>query len=312
MRLTENTRLTPIEPWYVDANDMRQALGPLYDPSIPLPDARYIELSLIDSYHEQQLIQMELISGRFSESGPHREKSWSDAWTDRLQTFANAGYEVAALDPPYVSAHAIVRWMGSYIRATSENFEMRVYEYIRESLFRKFMSDASIVHDVGAGTCFNSAAYLKLYPKSTVYAYDWAPATEIISDLLRQKHGMNIRGRKFDFYKPDLCCMEDDVVMTTCAMEQIGEDWRPFLDNLLTEKPRRVVHLEPIYEKYEEDRGYDSIAREYHRQRKYLRGYYPELKKLAAEGKIRILCDHRTGIGSRFHECYTVIVWELV
>ena len=61
MRLTENTRLTPIEPWYVDANDMRQALGPLYDPAIPLPDARYIELSLIDSHREQQLVQMELI-----------------------------------------------------------------------------------------------------------------------------------------------------------------------------------------------------------------------------------------------------------
>ena len=188
---------------------------------------------------------------------------------------------------------------------------MNVYRYIRESVFRKFMSSAQIVHDVGAGSCFNSAAYIHFNPEATVFAYDWAPASQQIANDLRTVHNMRLYGERLDFFNPDLALeTSDDIVLTTCAMEQLGDRWQPFLNNLLMEKPRRVVHIEPILEKYAEDRGFDSIAREYHLERNYLRGYYPELLRLRDAGKINIVCDHRTGIGSRFHECYTVIAWE--
>ena len=311
---SENVRMIAIQSQHVSEQDMRAAMGPLYDPAVYLPNAFYKELSLIDSHREMEMVRLELMSKRFSESGPHREQSWSDSWEAVREKFVQSGYNLFVLDPPYVSANPIVRWMGQYIRATSNGFEMNVYRYLRETVFRKLMSDARFVHDVGAGSCFNSAAYLHFNLDATVFAYDWAPASQQIANDLYKHHGMRLYGERFDFYNPTLhreTKDEREIVMTTCAMEQLGAGWKPFLDNLMIMRPDRVVHIEPILEKYD-DTPYDNVARQYHEQRNYLSGYYPALKKLESEGKIKIVCDHRTGIGSRFHECYTVLAWELI
>lgn len=307
----ENTRGVSLNAIAVSAEDMRVAMGPLYDSELLLPNAFYRELNLVDSGREMQLVMTQMLSARFSESGPQREQSWSDAWLDRRDEFVKSGYNLQVLDPPYVSANPIVRWMGTYARAESSNFEMNVYRYIRESVFRKFMRDGHVVHDVGAGSCFNSVAYFRFNPAHPVYAYDWAPASQLIAEDIRAQYGMPIYGKRFDFFNPNLTLeSREDIVFTTCAMEQLGENWQPFLDNLLAISPKRVVHIEPIYEMYDQDGDYDRLAREYHAERNYLRGYWPALKKLRDQDKIRIQCAHRTGIGSRFHECYTVIVWE--
>jgi hypothetical protein len=289
---------------------MQEALGSLYDVSIPLPDARYVELSLVDSHQVQRTIQSELISAHFSISGPQREESWSDSWAVVRDKFEKSNYDLTVLDPPYVSANPTVRWLGGYIRADSPGFEMEIYRYIRESVFRKYMNDAVTVHDVGAGSCFNTAAYAKFNIASRIIAYDWAPASQDIANMLRNQHKMRVFGQHLDLYNSDMTMDHSDIVMTTCALEQLGERWGSFLYNVMKERPRRVVHIEPIFEKYYEDRGFDEVAREYHLQRNYLKGYYPELLKLRDAGHINILCDHRTGIGSKFHECYTVLVWE--
>ena len=298
-----------IARWFSDA-EARAALGPVYTSSIPIPLISYSRLSNDERAAEVSSIREDLDTSRRALSGPHRRESWSDAWSERLAAFERSMYDLAALEPPYVSAHQTVRLLGDYARSETCQFETRVYEYIRESMFRSLMTGFDTIHDVGAGTCFNSAAFCALDPSVSVHAYDWAPATSQIATVLRERYAMNISGSLFDFYAPDLRPSQDDVVVTTCAMEQVGESWLPFLENLLRASPGRVVHLEPIYEKYDASIEYDRLAAEYHLSRNYLKGYYPELKRLEAAGKIEILCDHRTGIGSRFHECYTILAWE--
>lgn len=290
-----------------DVVDARRALGPIYSPSIPLPLARY---SLPAPFPPRR---SEFVSSKMQPSGPEREQSWTDVWAQRLEAFESSGYSISALEPPYVSASAgaTVRLFGEYAQTETRDFEMRVYEYIRETMFRSLMADFERVHDVGAGTCFNSVAFCRLNPRATVHAYDWAPATSQIASALREKHSLQIYGHHFNFFGPSLSLGAGDVVVTTCALEQAGTNWRPFLDCILASGAGRVVHLEPIYEKYDRTIEFDAVAAEYHVQRNYVRGYYPELKRLEAEGRIRVLVDHRTGIGSRFHECYTILAWEV-
>lgn len=307
---TDNTRRASITARPVDEADMRLAMGPLYDPDLPLPGASYRELSLVDSSRELQMVKTLMLSTDLTESGPARQESWSDAWDELYRKFVESGHDPRTLDPPYVSASHIVRWMGGYARAESPGFEMEVYRYVRETVFRRLMGDAAAVHDVGAGSCFNAVAYCEFNPRARVFTYDWAAASSMIATDLRNHRGLRTYGHVFDFFNPGLTVDPDDVVMTTCAMEQLGDGWGPFLDNLLRARPRRVVHVEPIVEKYADDRGFDSVAREYHTRRNYLRGYYPELLRLHGAGEIEIVCDHRTGVGSRFHECYTVVAWE--
>lgn len=295
----------------VSAEDMKMALGDLYDPTLPLPNASYTRFTTTESNEQLEKISQEVATGSFSRSGPEREQSWGDSWAAVRDKFKNSNYDLTVLDPPYVSANPIVRWMGQYVRAESLDFEMEVYRYIRESVFRKLIKDAIAVHDVGAGSCFNSVAYLQYNPKARVFAYDWAEASQDIAHMLWRQHNMKIYGHHVDFYDCNITVDPLDVVMTTCALEQVGDKWFSFLDNMWRARPRIVVHIEPILEKYT-DTPFDTVARDYHTSRNYLSGYYEALLKLQDKNKIKIVCDHRTGIGSRFHECYTVIAWKLL
>lgn len=289
--------------------DMMRAMGPLYSPSVDLPPVSYETLTDIECELELENARSDLDARDLSVSGPERETSWSDSWAAVRDSFAKSEYELAVLDPPYVSASPIVRWMGRYARASTGGFEMEVYKYIRETVFRKLMLDASTVHDIGSGSCFNSAAYCRLNSAVDVVAYDWAPASQDIANMLHEQHGMRVRGERLNLYDSKFTLGSNDIVMTTCALEQLGHKWESFLDNALREKPKRVVHIEPILEKYS-DNIFDGIARAYHVRRNYLNGYYSELIRLQNAGQIDLICDHRTGIGSRFHECYTILAWE--
>jgi hypothetical protein len=97
-----------------------------------------------------------------------------------------------------------------------------------------------------------------------------------------------------------------------CALEQIGDRFGPFIDYVLRHKPLRVVHVEPTFELYDPASSHDQLAIEYHSQRKYLRGLLPALTRLEKDGRIRMPYQRRLRFGSRFHECFTVIVWEPV
>jgi len=104
--------------------------------------------------------------------------------------------------------------------------------------------------------------------------------------------------------------LETGVVFTNHALEQLGENWRPFLNLLLREKPSLVVHVEPIEEFYDITNLFDMTALIYHRKRNYLRNFFSHLQQLEQEKKIIIHTQQRMYFGSEEHEAYTIIVWE--
>jgi hypothetical protein len=69
------------------------------------------------------------------------------------------------------------------------------------------------------------------------------------------------------------------------------------------------VHVEPIYELYEENSLFDYVAATYVRQRNWLRGFLPHLRQLEQQGKARLLLQNRT-IGSMYHDGFCVVVWR--
>ena len=50
------------------------------------------------------------------------------------------------------------------------------------------------MYEFGSGSAFNVAAYSRIFPDVPVCALDWAPAAVRIAELLREKHGMKVRG----------------------------------------------------------------------------------------------------------------------
>lgn len=248
----------------------------------------------------------------FSIVGEHRADIWRDAWQEQLERFEASGFDIKALNPKFVDGSTVLRWQGAYIRSLSPQFELAFMEILRDYLFRKFLADIDSLYEFGSGSAFNVAAYAKLCPDVPITALDWAPAAVRIADLLRERHGMKIQGKRFDFFAPgkDIVLGHGAGVLTMCALEQTGERFGPFLDYLLEQRPRRVVHMEPTLELYDPASDHDRLAIEYHARRKYLSGLLPTLRRLADGGCIRIPFSRRLRFGSRFHECFSVHVWE--
>lgn len=252
------------------------------------------------------------IDDGFTVVGEHRAGIWRDAWQEQLERFEASGFDVKALNPKFVDGSAILRWQGEYILSLTNQFELKMMEILRDMLFRKYLSDVDSFFEFGSGSAFNVAAYARLFPEVPACALDWAPAAVRIAELLREKLGLKVQGRRFDFFAPDneLVLGTSSGVFTMCALEQTGDRFGTFLDYLLKQHPRRVVHVEPTVELYDAASKHDQLAIEYHARRKYLTGLLPALKKLDADHRIDLLFSRRLRFGSRFHECFSIHVWE--
>lgn len=253
--------------------------------------------------------------GRFTPSGPEREGIWSDAWDGTLDRFKRSGYDPKSLSPPFIDKASHIRWNGRYVYAATPNLESRIYEIIRGWIFREIVAQPWTdckLFEFGAGSCFNVATYCGMFPDRDAMALDWAPGSVEIAELLRQKCEMRVSGSRFDFFNPDYGIDLGDaaVVLTVGAIEQVGENFRPFLDYLLSKKPRRVVFVEPTVENYDSSKPFDQLAITYHKKRNYVVGLKPAIYELHQKGVVTVLEDFRTTLGSKYHEGYQVLAWE--
>lgn len=252
--------------------------------------------------------------GRFAASGPHRENVWADAWAETLERFKNSGYDTRALSPPFIDRATHVRWNGRYVYPISPDFESRLYAVIREWVFRAIVFADSRLYEFGAGSCFNVATYCEMFPKASAMALDWAPASVEIAESLKRMRGLNVEGRRFDFFNPssDVSIVDGSVILTVGALEQVGSNFRPFLDYVMSSNPRRVVFIEPTVENYDASNPFDELAILYHNMRNYLTGLKPAIYNLQNQGRVRVVYDVRTTLGSRYHEGYQILAWDPV
>ena len=94
-------------------------------------------------------------------------------------------------------------------------------------------------------------------------------------------------------------------VLTCGSMEQLGEEYGPFLKALSGIKPKVCVHVEPCVELYDESNLFDKTAAMYHRSRGYLGRWIEVVEKM---GEVLLKC--RTGFGCIYNEGYSVVVWK--
>lgn len=241
----------------------------------------------------------------FAPVGGHRARNWDDSWQEHLERFEASGFDVEALRPKFVGATPVLRFAGDYIKPDDADLEWTFFQRLREWVFGTFLGDVDALHEFGSGSATNVAAFARSRPQIPVFAHDWSPAAVRMAELLREKCGMNVKGERVDFFQPHFGLHPQAGVFTCCALEQVGCRFAPFLQRLLDLKPKRVVHIEPLLELYDQDNVFDQVAIRHHLQRGYLMGLLPWLEK-----RVDILLKQRLHFGSRFGESFMLLVWE--
>jgi len=217
--------------------------------------------------------------------GAHRRDLWERCWN--------------ANDTP--------AYFGDVLRANGHFWldpgaEQQYLANLRAELFEKYLPGIDTVHEFGCGSGQNLKA---LVGKKQIVGYDWSKsATERVRSL-------GGRGVVFDMLAPHDVEI-NGAALTVHALEQLGDQWRPFFHFLAKKRPAVCIHIEPIEELYDPDDLLDHLALAYHRKRGYLSGYLTHLRALAAIGEIEILEQRRTYVGGLYHEAYSVIVWRVV
>lgn len=252
-----------------------------------------------------------LDSKTFKISGPHRLNDWEKGWEENLQAFTRSSYDLNQLIPKFVKEGAYIRFQGNFIEPQSDSFETDFVTVMRYYLYDKYYKNLDTLYEFGAGTGLNLIAASEMFPEMKLVGLDWTNASIKIINSIKERLNINISGERFDLFNPDknYRLNKDSAILTIGTLEQLGQNFKPFINYILRNKPKICINLETLYEVYDQNNLLDYLAMKYLEKRNYLRGFLPYLKNLEAKKKISILEIRRT-FGSFYHDGYTYIVWR--
>ena len=200
-----------------------------------------------------------------------RPKFWDKVW----------GEEDA---PPYFSG--IVRIGGNFY--DSPGYEEKYLQSLLLSVSKHVQGN---VHEFGCGPGKNLEVF---GPRSK--GYDWSES----ACATVRNNGFD--AERFDMFNPHKVGLKG-TVLTVHAMEQLGSNFGPFLDFLMSEKPELCIHIEPIIELYDEGDLLDYLAKKYHKKGGYLEGFL----NVISDKTIDI---QKSSVSGMMHNAYTVVIWK--
>ena len=178
-----------------------------------------------------------------------------------------------------------------------------------------FRTDSNIqtVYEFGCGTGHNLLHFASLYPDLNYFGLDWSQKSQ---ELLKSIKGSglmtNLESANFNFYNPDsnFKINPNSIVFTIATLEQVGSSYNAFIQYLLSQQPKYVIHIEPEQELLNPNNAVDQLSISYSLKRGYLQGLLKDLRKLESNNELQILNAYRIGLGSYLLDGYSVIVWE--
>lgn len=250
-------------------------------------------------------------SGELTKSGHQKQAIWEKGWSENLQAFTSTG-DIKELIPKFVRTDSPVRLSGKgYIIPQNSNFETAFVTVLRFLVFRKYLINVDSVFEFGCGTGLNLVALAKLYPKKKLHGLDWTQASVNILSSLNDEV-CSIEGHLFDMFHPqkkELMVPLNSGFLTIGAMEQLGRDYGNFLEFMLSKRPSIVIHVETMYELYDDNQLFDYVAKRYVKARNWLYGYLKTLREYEENDMIELV-DIRRPFGSFYHDGYSLVVWR--
>lgn len=229
-------------------------------------------------------------------SGKHRKGQWEKGWRENLTT--------NSIIPRYFGKHQINRFNGRFILPFYKNYEVNALHKLVNDVTKDYFRDIHEIYEFGCGTGHNLQFMYRKYP-GVLHGLDWTTSSQ---EVLRKQ---GIDAHNFDFFNPSSLKLKPKAgVITVAALEQTGTDYKKFVTYLLKNKPKVVIHIEPIPELLDPNDLLDYLSIKYMEKRKYLSGYFTYLQSLEAKGKIKILEARRSGVGSMFIDGYSIIAWK--
>lgn len=271
----------------------------------------YNELSQ-EERDEYLLHVIDVLISDITKSGEHRINEWENGWGENLKLFKESK-DINDLIPKYHGKRKIVKWMGDVIKPVTDNFDYKIHICFVDAILQEYLKDVKNVYEFGCGPAYHLIRLNEWKKDLNLNGSDWTEASQNIIKEINETLDININPFNFNFFKPDynINFPEKSGIYTVAALEQVGENFKDFVDFLIAKKPEICVHMEPIDELLDETKLIDNLSIRYFRKRNYLNEFLPYLEQLEKEGKIEIINKQRIYSGSYFIEGHSLIVWKV-
>ncbi|MCX6328968.1 MAG: class I SAM-dependent methyltransferase [Bacteroidia bacterium] len=250
-------------------------------------------------------------SGILTISGPSRQSDWEHGWAENLREFTRTG-DTYSLTPKFIRHDQPIRLENDYVVTSSERFEFDFVDVLRQWLFLKYFKNAATIYEFGCGSCQHIVLLAEMFPEAKIVGLDWAKSSiDIISALVKLKR-WNIEGQLFNLFEPDstLALKSGSAIFTVGTLEQLGNNFEPFLQYLLSNPVSLCMHLETIRELYDDNYLSDYLAIKYDSKRGYLNGFLPRLKELENQHRVEIVKTQHIKFGNLYHDSYSLVIWK--
>lgn len=252
-----------------------------------------------------------LLDTDLTKAGNQRKDQWEKGWKENLQAYTK--HEEESIIPRYFGKHNIARWKQNFVITLSPNFEYNMLATIQYWLFDTLLRSYPYIYEFGCGTGHNLLRVREVNKSAKLWGLDWAQSSQnLVEKISLQKSDPRLFAKNFDFFSPDknFKLNKKSAVFTVAALEQIGSNFKPFIDYLLEEKPKICIHIEPIFELLDEKNLIDYLSTLYFKKRNYLKGFLSTLRTLEKQKKIKIHAAKRSYIGSLYIEGYSIVIWS--
>ncbi len=278
------------------------------------PELRYSELSAAETQYLTHELKRDIQSNRFRVSGANDNNVWEKGWQEIADRVISEGVSERNLHPQYFGKYPFVRLDGRFIRPLTDSFEVKFDRWIRQQIFKAFLSGSERIVELGCGTGNSLYLLQELFPEKEFVGADWATSSQKIISQIANATKARLTGQHLNMLTMEgwdsLILDSSTAVLSVHAFEQLGEQFYPITDALIQARPQVCVHLEPILDHYDETKEFDQLAIAYHRKRNYLSGWLGYLQQKAESGEINILVNTRLGFGGVYHEAYSLVVWQ--
>lgn len=297
--------------------DFKKFFGTKKLPRIFLREIKINNLKYRALYnHENEkilnLLKTTLKDKKLKKSGKKYKKKWNIGWNENLNLLKKNRKN--ALIPKYFNKYKYARIGGKIYKTETNLFDYKLLKLITSYIFIKYFKNSSQVLEFGSGTGHNLLNLNRFNISAKLHALDWAQETEKICNILKKdtSKDINIEGHAFDYFNPKINFPLDKnwTCFTVASLEQVGLNYKKFINMLIKKKPKLVVNLEPIAELLDKKNELENLSIKYFLKRNYLKDYLKHLKKMEKEKKIKIIKTRKSYFGSLYINGYSLIVWK--
>jgi len=176
-------------------------------------------------------------------------------------------------------------------------------------ILKEFTDKNDVIVELGCGWGWNLFNLIAFGIENKLEGYEVTENGVRSCNTINQHYQCNLKIENLDLTKEIVIGkFKDKTLFTHYVMEVIKYNTRKVLENIINSKPKQVIHIEPVYELYQNSLR-DIASKMYIDYSDYQKSLLKTLQELESEGKVEIKDVRRLGYAHKPEHEASLIRW---